>query len=122
MRQRSEAASLAVATKKPEAHSDNSFSGKLSDLVREYTNFTFLDSPNKEQPPSLLNAIAASMNITQDRITRSRIAGDPPDITFSPRLSDISLLELHRADEAIKEGQECVNRQLSEIQYLFGKI
>jgi len=110
-----------VSGKESRSSGESSLSGKISDLVREYANFSFLDSPNKEQPPSLLNAIAASMNITQDRITRSRIAGDPPDIIFSPRLSDIGLLELHRADEAILEGQRCVQRQISEVEYIFGK-
>lgn len=107
-------------TEKSKSNSVTRFSGKFTDLVREYASFSFLDSPDKEQPPSLLNAIAASMNITQDRITRSRIAGDPPDIIFSPRLSDIGLLELHRADEAILEGQRCVQRHLAEVEFIFG--
>ncbi|MDG1207168.1 MAG: patatin-like phospholipase family protein [Pseudomonadales bacterium] len=103
-----------------DGRAQSSLGGKFTDLVREYANFSFLDSSDKEQPPSLLNAIAASINITQDRITRSRIAGDPPDIIFSPRLSDIGLLELHRGDEAILEGRRCVQRHLSEVEYIFG--
>ena len=27
-----------------------------------------------------------AINITQDRIARSRLAGDPPDITISPKV------------------------------------
>jgi NTE family protein len=46
------------------------------------------------------------------------MAGDPPDIVFSPKLSDIGLLELYRASEAISEGQRCVQRKLSEIEYV----
>jgi NTE family protein len=93
---------------------------KITDLVNEYTNLSFLngDENQEQQPPGLLNAIAASVNITQDRITRSRMAGDPPDIVFSPKLSDIGLLELYRAREAISEGQRCVQRKLSEIEYV----
>ncbi len=116
-----EAHDVAPPSKTPRTSTENSLSGKISDLVREYANFSFLDNPDKEQPPSMINAIAASINITQDRITRSRIAGDPPDIIFSPRLSDIGLLELHRADETILEGQQCVQRQIAEIDYIFGK-
>jgi NTE family protein len=97
----------------------NGFSDKLNDLVKEYTNITlFEDEPEVEQPPSLLDAIAGSVNICQDRITRSRMAGDPPDIMLSPKLSDLGLLELYRSDEAIKEGMKCVERLRSEIDYV----
>jgi NTE family protein len=56
-----------------------------------------------------------AFNITQDRIARSRLAGDPPDITISPRLSDIGLFEFHRADEAIQLGVEATERALTEL-------
>lgn len=106
----------------PEKNSNNSITEKISELVKEYTNLSFFDEDikNKERPPSLLNAIAASVNITQDRITRSRMAGDPPDIMFSPRLSDIGLLELYRAEEAIMEGRRCVQRKIPELKDIIG--
>ena len=101
----------------PEKNSNNRITEKISELVKEYTNLSFFDEDNedKERPPSLLNAIAASVNITQDRITRSRMAGDPPEILFSPKLSDIGLLELYRAEEAIMEGRRCVQRKIPEL-------
>ena len=95
--------------------------GKISALVREYTNLPFFDPEDVDQPPSLMHAIAGSVNITQDRITRSRMAGDPPDIVFSPKLSDIGLLELYRADEAITEGRKCVQRRVAEIEYVMSR-
>ncbi len=106
----------------PEKNSNNSITVKISELVKEYTNLSFFDEDikNKERPPSLLNAIAASVNITQDRITRSRMAGDPPDIMFSPKLSDIGLLELYRAEEAIMEGRRCVQRKIPELKDIMG--
>ncbi|NOQ89262.1 MAG: patatin, partial [Gammaproteobacteria bacterium] len=91
-----------------EENGSEGFSGKITELVREYTNLPFFNTGDAQQPPSLLDAIAASVNITQDRITRSRLAGDPPDIVFTPKLSDIGLLELYRAKEAIVEGEQCV--------------
>ena len=100
---------------------NNSIGEKISELVKEYTDLTLFEEEDREQPPSLLNAFAASVNITQDRITRSRMAGDPPDIVLSPKLSDIGLLELYRADEAMIEGRECVQRMLPEIEYVLGK-
>lgn len=113
--------------KKPEPvkKRDTGVGVKITELVREYTNFSFMNSDDSQQSPSiqspsLLDAIAGSVNITQDRITRSRMAGDPPDIIFSPKLSGIGLLELYRAREAIEEGRQCVQRMLPEIEYVLG--
>lgn len=91
---------------------------KITDLVAEYTASVFSTTKVEEQPPSLFEAIAGSVNITQDRITRSRMAGDPPDILISPKLSHIGLLEFYRANEAISEGEECVKRMIPEIQHV----
>lgn len=60
--------------------------------------------------PGLFEVMAGSINIMQDRITRSRMAGDPPDITLSPRLSSLGLLEFDQAARAIKEGEDSVYR------------
>ncbi len=91
---------------------------KLTDLVAEYTSSIFSTTKVDDQPPSLFEAIASSVNITQDRITRSRMAGDPPDILLSPKLSHIGLLEFYRANEAVTEGKECVQRMLPEIHHV----
>jgi NTE family protein len=60
--------------------------------------------------PSLLGVMTSSLNIMQDRITRSRLAGDPPDVHITPRLGHFGLLEFDRADEAIREGEAAVER------------
>jgi NTE family protein len=95
--------------------------GKITDLVTEYTASIFSTTKGKDQPPNLFEAIAGSVNITQDRITRSRMAGDPPDILLSPKLSHIGLLEFYRAKEAISEGEKCVQRMLPAIQHALGR-
>ncbi len=89
--------------------------GIITDFVTEYRSSVFPISKSKDQPPGMFEAIASSVNITQDRITRSRMAGDPPDILLSPKLSHIGLLEFYRANEAIAEGEACVQRMLPEI-------
>ena len=104
---------------KPPVEKDNGFVSKITELVAEYTTPIFSEKPAEEEPPNLLDAIAGSINITQDRITRSRMAGDPPDILLSPKLSHIGLLEFYRAKEAIEEGHKCVQRMLPEIKYVF---
>lgn len=89
--------------------------GKLGNIVSEYTPLDFSRQKNRAQPPGLFESIAGSINIMQDRITRSRMAGDPPEIVLSPRLSHIGLLEFYRAAEAIDEGRNSVGRMLPEI-------
>ena len=71
-----------------------------------------------EKAPRVFETIASSINIIQDRITRSRMVGEPPDILITPELADIGLLEFYRAAECIDEGKESVHRALPEIQRL----
>ncbi len=54
--------------------------------------------------------LASSINIMQDRITRSRMAGDPPEVILTPQLSALGLLEFDQAAMAIHEGRACVQR------------
>lgn len=70
---------------------------------------------NQDTTPGVFDVIATSVNVMQDRITRSRMAGDPPDLLISPRLAHIGLLELHRGDEAIAEGYDTVQQMRPAI-------
>jgi NTE family protein len=83
--------------------------------AKEYSNSIFPNRDEKDEAPGLFYAIANSVNIVQDRITRSRLAGDPADVLLSPHLAHIGMLEFHRAAEAIEEGEGCVQRALAEI-------
>ena len=98
---------------------DNGLVDKITDKVSDYTTSIFSEKKLKDQPPNLFEVIASSINITQDRITRSRMAGDPPDILLNPKLSHIGLLEFYRAEETILEGEQSVKRMLPEIQHIF---
>lgn len=66
--------------------------------------------PNQPALPSLYEVVASSINIMQVRISRSRMAGEPPDVTVEPRLAHFSLFDFHRAKEAIEEGRRAVER------------
>ncbi len=91
------------------------FVNKFASLIEGYTPSFFSTKKDKETSPSLFEAIASSVNITQDRITKSRMVGDPPEIIITPHLAHIGIIELYRADEAIAEGGKCVTRMLPEI-------
>ncbi|MGH8446344.1 MAG: patatin-like phospholipase RssA [Solimonas sp.] len=74
----------------------------------------YLQSSNSDVP-SFFDSVASSVNIMQDRLTRSRMAGDPPEITLVPRLDDFALMDFHRAAEAINEGRRLVRMHEDEI-------
>ncbi len=59
----------------------------------------------EEGAPSVFSVMMSSINIVQDRLNRSRMAGDPADVSIEPRLGHIGLLEFDRAQEAILEGR-----------------
>ncbi|MCO5733832.1 patatin-like phospholipase family protein [Rhizobium sp. SSA_523] len=56
-----------------------------------------------------------AFNIIQERISRARLAGDPPDLALHPRLSDIGLSEFHRAGEAIDRGYSETQARIAEL-------
>ena len=56
--------------------------------------------------PGILDVAASAINVMQDRITRSRMAGDPPDVIITPRLAHLGLLEFDRGQEAIAKGYD----------------
>lgn len=72
--------------------------------------------------PGLSGVMMESFNIIQDRITRSRLAGDPPDVMIAPRLGHIGLFDFHRAEEAIAAGVAAADRALSEIVERIGEL
>lgn len=65
--------------------------------------------------PGMSAVMIDAINITQDRIARSRLAGDPPDITIGPKVGSIGLFDFHRGKEAIKLGAKATEAQLNEI-------
>lgn len=70
-----------------------------------------------DDSPGYFDVVAASVNIMQDRITRSRMAGDPPEITLVPLLPDFALMDFHRAREAIAEGRRLVRSHAADIRH-----
>ncbi len=69
--------------------------------------------------PSISTVMVDAFNIVHDRIARSRLAGDPPDIMISPRLSGFGLFEFHRASELIDRGVRAAERVLNDVRQDF---
>ncbi len=70
---------------------------------------------NGDSPPGISRVLLEAFNVTQDRIARARLAGDPPDVTITPRLGLMGLFEFHKATAAIREGYDATRRQLDDI-------
>jgi len=65
--------------------------------------------------PGISTVMVQAFNIVQDRIARSRLAGDPPDVMILPRLPPVGLFDFHRADEMIECGVAAVQREVDHI-------
>ncbi|GAB54995.1 NTE family protein rssA [Glaciecola punicea ACAM 611] len=84
-------------------------------LVKQW--FSPDPKPNKLQAPGIVSVMSSSLEILQARVTRSRLAGDPPDLLIEPQLRDVSLLEFHRAQELSQKGRDAVNRLAQQIEF-----
>ncbi len=70
--------------------------------------------------PAIPTVMVEAFNIMQDRITRARLAGDPPDILISPRISGTALFDFHRAAETIEHGRRAAERAIESIEEAIG--
>jgi NTE family protein len=57
----------------------------------------------------------AGSSTAQGRISRSRLAGDPPDVLVNARLGTVGLFDFHRADGLIAIGREATRRVIDDI-------
>ncbi len=110
-----------LSAKKVDLAAESGAMDSILGTIKSYSSSLFPRN-HDDVPPSMFDVLASSVNITQDRITRSRMAGDPPDILLEPKLAEIGLLEFHRADEAIVEGERCVQHMRPVIEYTMENV
>ncbi|RUO25801.1 patatin [Aliidiomarina minuta] len=97
--------------KKDAAEQDNSRFDHF--LARGQSYFDSLKQKIKKEKntsPGVFGVMAASIDIMQERITKARMAGDPPDVLLQPKLGHIGLLEFERGEEAIEVGYDTTMR------------
>lgn len=90
-------------------------------LLKDEESFVSRLWAKQQEKPGVFDVLVGSINIMQDRITRSRLAGDPPDLVLAPRLSHLGLMEFDRAGEAIEEGRACVQRLSAALDFVVNK-
>ncbi len=90
--------------------------GRLGNALRGATS-PIRQRWSERSGPGTIEVMQGAINIMQDRITRSRLAGEPPDVMLLPHVSHIGLLEYHRADDAIAAGRACVQHSADAIRH-----
>ncbi len=75
----------------------------------------FFPGDDKSSGLSLPTVIMDALNITQDRITRSRLAEDPPEVLITPALQDTGLFDFHRGHEIMEIGRAAAEAALPSI-------
>lgn len=94
---------------------------ELSYLDRMQHYMRGLLEPSSDPPdrgPALLDVVNSAINIMQERVARSRLAGDPPELEIVPDVQDIRLMDFHRAALAVERGVEAVHARAADISRL----
>ncbi|WP_305042579.1 patatin-like phospholipase family protein [Geoalkalibacter sp.] len=76
------------------------------------------DRRRERTPPSLLKVCAQSVAIMENQINDLRLENNQFDLLIRPDFGDITLLEFHRAAEAIAAGERATRALLPELRRL----
>lgn len=90
--------------------------------VRKILRSQFGTETGKVPRRSIPAVMMQSFTIIQDRLTRMRLAGDPPDATIAPHIGGISMFDFHKAEEAIAAGRDATTRALDDIAALTERL
>jgi NTE family protein len=90
--------------------------GSYFNRLQQYVKGVFEtgDAPEGREP-ALFDVMSSAINIMQERVARSRLAGDPPELEIVPDVQDIGLMDFHRAALAVERGVEAVSGRAEEI-------
>lgn len=72
-------------------------------------------APAKAATPNYFDVLTAAIDVMTETIRRARLAGEPPHIQLDAQFADLTVLELYRGAEAIKEGERMVAAQADHI-------
>ncbi|WP_034950694.1 patatin-like phospholipase RssA, partial [Erwinia oleae] len=67
------------------------------------------------QRPGAMEIMTTSIQVLENCVKRTRMAGDPPDVLIQPFCPQISTLDFHRAAEAIEAGRLAVEKRMDEL-------
>ncbi|KEY60797.1 patatin-like phospholipase RssA [Serratia sp. DD3] len=93
------------------AHNDEA--GNWRERLRERINKVTQKKVNVT--PTVMEIMSASLQMLENRVKRTRMANDPPDVLIQPYCPQISTLDFHRASEAIEAGKLAVEKQIEML-------
>jgi len=67
------------------------------------------------QSPGYFDVLVNCLTIMQEKITRSRLAGEPPHVLIAPDVTSINLMDFDRAEEAIGAGRAAADKAVGTI-------
>jgi NTE family protein len=97
----------------PELPGDEGLLARNSRAVKKLLQRQFFG--RRDNGPGISRVMMEAFNIVQDRIARSRLAGDPPDVVIAPRLPAFGLFDFHRAEAMIECGVAAAKREIEDI-------
>ncbi len=75
--------------------------------------------PDKwRKPPGMLKIFAQSIAIMENEINTLRLERDEADLLIRPELNGITLLEFHKAEQAIRSGERATREKIAHIHSL----
>ncbi|MGV6859878.1 MAG: patatin-like phospholipase family protein [bacterium] len=95
---------------------------KFYDILEDMVDKFRMSGTGLGEAPSLMDVAVRSINIMSIRISRSRLAGDPPDILLRPHTHEIGLMEFHRGKECIELGKQELERQSMAVKALHAAL
>lgn len=102
----------------PRRHADNSLTAtwveqKFREIWQNSANHATAE--NGRRPPSIFRVFAQSVAILENQVNTLRLERDPVDTLIRPDLEGLTLLEFHRAKEAIEAGRQATEAALEAL-------
>jgi NTE family protein len=97
---------------------DDTAESSYLDQIQQLVAGLFDRQDDSEREPALLDVVSSAINIMQERVTRSRLAGDPPELEIAPDVHEIGLMDFHRAALAVERGRRAVDQRADELRWL----
>ncbi|MFC6744088.1 patatin-like phospholipase family protein [Methylobacterium persicinum] len=72
-------------------------------------------TPPEAPLPGIARVVLDAFNITQDRISRSRLEREPPDVAIGPDVAGFGLFDFHRAADGIALGYRAARSAMPQV-------
>lgn len=69
-------------------------------------------------PPDIVETVMTSVGIMQERITRTNLAVEQPDILIQPRLGELKMMNFDKIKHTIEEGYVGASEKMEDIKIL----